>query len=201
VIVRGSRLLAAGALLPLAETTIHSERFGTRHRAALGTTEQTDAIVVVVSEENGQVSLVQRARIVRNLNELQLARALRGLLEPTPERARVRLPAGVPGARSPRLAELGRAVRTRRRDRPGAGEPLPPDEPFVADGPPPPTEPPPPAEMGAQPDAPLDPRAIGDATAADPDHPDADDAAPPPAPESGRPKRRREPAGARGRSR
>jgi diadenylate cyclase len=201
VIVRGSRILAAGALLPLAETTIHSERFGTRHRAALGTTEQTDAIVVVVSEENGQVSLVQRARIVRNLNELQLARALRGLLEPTPERARIRLPAGVPGARSPRLAELGRAVRTRRRDRPGAGEPLPPDEPFVADAPPPPAGPPPPAEAGAQPDAPPDPRAIGDATAADPDQPDADVAAPPAAPENGRPKRRREPAGARGRSR
>src|SRR5439155_421316 len=62
VVVRGSRILAAGALLPLGETTIHSERFGTRHRAALGTTEQTDAIVVVVSEENGQVSLVQRGR-------------------------------------------------------------------------------------------------------------------------------------------
>src|SRR6185369_10956281 len=82
VIVRGSRIVAAGAVLPLGETTIHAERFGTRHRAALGTTEQTDAIVVVVSEENGHVSLVQRARIVRNLNEGQLARALRGLLEP-----------------------------------------------------------------------------------------------------------------------
>jgi diadenylate cyclase len=130
VIVRGPQILAAGALLPLGETTIHSERFGTRHRAALGTTEQTDAIVVVVSEENGQISLVQRARIVRNLNELQLARALRSILEPAPERARIRFPAGVPGARAPRLADLGRAVRTGRRDR-SASEPLPPDEPFV----------------------------------------------------------------------
>ncbi|MEX2081457.1 MAG: DNA integrity scanning protein DisA nucleotide-binding domain protein, partial [Dehalococcoidia bacterium] len=41
-------ILAAGALLPLAETTVHSQRFGTRHRAALGITEQTDAVVVVV---------------------------------------------------------------------------------------------------------------------------------------------------------
>jgi diadenylate cyclase len=83
VIVRGEKILAAGALLPLAETTMHSERYGTRHRAALGITEQTDAVVVVVSEENSQVSLVERARIVRNLNEQQLARALRALLDPS----------------------------------------------------------------------------------------------------------------------
>jgi diadenylate cyclase len=82
VIVRGDRILAAGALLPLAETTVQTERIGTRHRAALGITEQTDAISVVVSEENGQVSLVERARIVRNLNERQLERALKALLEP-----------------------------------------------------------------------------------------------------------------------
>jgi diadenylate cyclase len=132
VIVRGSRLVAAGALLPLGDTTIHSERFGTRHRAALGTTEQTDAIVIVVSEENGQISLVQRARIVRNLSEAQLARSLRSILEPGQDRARIRLPAGVPGTRTPRLADLGRAVRTGRRGR-VAVEPLPPDEPLVPD--------------------------------------------------------------------
>ena len=126
VIVRGGKVLAAGALLPLGETTVHSERFGTRHRAALGTTEQTDAIVIVVSEENSQVSLVQRARIVRNLNESQVARSLRQLLEPSPERARLR---AVPGARAPRLADIGRAVRAGRRDR-GPSEPIPPDEPL-----------------------------------------------------------------------
>jgi diadenylate cyclase len=82
VIVRGRKILAAGALLPLGETTIHSERFGTRHRAALGITEQTDAVVVVVSEENGQISLVERARSVRNLNEAQLVRAINTLLNP-----------------------------------------------------------------------------------------------------------------------
>ena len=82
VIIRDERIVAAGALLPLAETSIHSERFGTRHRAALGITEQTDAVVVVVSEENGQISLVERARIVRNLTEAGLARAIQGLLDP-----------------------------------------------------------------------------------------------------------------------
>jgi hypothetical protein len=117
-------------VLPLSETTIHSERFGTRHRAALGTTEQTDAIVIVVSEENSQVSLVHRARIVRNLNENQLARTLRGLLEPNTDRSRFRIPSGTgPGSR--RLPGLGRAMRTARRDGVKPSEPLPPDEPMV----------------------------------------------------------------------
>jgi diadenylate cyclase len=82
VIVRDGRILAAAALLPLTETSVHSERFGTRHRAALGITEGTDAVVVVVSEENGQMSLVERARIVRIPTEAQLARAIRDLLQP-----------------------------------------------------------------------------------------------------------------------
>src|SRR5258706_906460 len=114
VIVRDETILAAGALLPLAEMTVHTERFGTRHRAALGITEQTDAVVVVVSEENGQVSLVERARIVRNLNEAQLARAIRSLLAPTDGRGPFgRMPPGDGtgvGGRAPPLAELSRRV-------------------------------------------------------------------------------------------
>ncbi|MGD0018223.1 MAG: diadenylate cyclase CdaA [Candidatus Limnocylindrales bacterium] len=82
VVIRGDTVLAAGALLPSAETTIPLERFGTRHKAALGMTEQTDALVVVVSEESGQISLVERARIVRNLDEAKLARALMAHLHP-----------------------------------------------------------------------------------------------------------------------
>jgi diadenylate cyclase len=119
VIIRGDTVLAAGALLPLAETTIHTERFGTRHRAALGITEQTDAVVVVVSEENAQISLVERARIVRNLNEPQLARALRTLLSPPTGRGPLGLPVPgggpAPGGRAPRLADFGRLVRRTRR--------------------------------------------------------------------------------------
>jgi diadenylate cyclase len=112
VIVRGTTVIAAGALLPLAETTVHTERFGTRHRAALGMTEQTDAVVVVVSEENGQVSLVERARIVRNLSEIQLARSLHSLLDPNADR-RVRFAASASRARAarpPRLSDLNRFV-------------------------------------------------------------------------------------------
>ena len=101
VIVRATKVLAAGAVLPLAETTVHPERFGTRHRAALGVTEQTDA------EENGQISLVQRARIIRNLNEAQLARALRDLLRPAGEQSRIRaVAAGLPAANRSGLGRL-----------------------------------------------------------------------------------------------
>src|SRR4249920_3377283 len=104
VIIRGDAILAAGALLPLAEMTIHTERFGTRHRAALGITEQTDAVVVVVSEENGQISLVERARIVRNLNEAGLARAIQTLLDPADGRR---------GAFGWRSATQGRSIQGR----------------------------------------------------------------------------------------
>ena len=130
VIVRDETVLAAGALLPLAETTIHIERYGTRHRAALGITEQTDAVVVVVSEENGQVSLVERARIVRNLSETQLARALHRLLDPSAGRPTIfGFRAAGPlsgkgriGGPAPRFGELGRVVRRRRRPGPDARE-------------------------------------------------------------------------------
>ena len=119
VIIRDEMILAAGALLPLAEMTVHTERFGTRHRAALGITEQTDAVVIVVSEENGQISLVERARIVRNLNEPQLARAVRSLLAPTDGRGPFgRRPAPGAGGRAPRLSDLGRLVPRRRSSEP-----------------------------------------------------------------------------------
>ena len=111
VIIRGSDVLAAGALLPLTETTLPSERFGTRHRAALGITEQTDAVVIVVSEENGQVSLIERARIVRNLNELQLARAIRGHLDPAMDGTRRRIPGTHRVTTTPTLAGIGRFMR------------------------------------------------------------------------------------------
>jgi len=124
VIIRGTTILAAGTVLPLAETTIHTERFGTRHRAALGITEQTDAVVVVVSEENGQVSLVERARIVRNLNELQLARAIHGLLDPTADRAGRGFRGARRGPGAPTLADLGKFVRRDRRPAPPESLPV-----------------------------------------------------------------------------
>ena len=79
-IIRGDRILAAGAVLPLAESGPGGERYGTRHRAAFGITEETDALVVVVSEETGSIGLVERGRIVRDLDEEQLRVALVTLL-------------------------------------------------------------------------------------------------------------------------
>jgi diadenylate cyclase len=82
VIVSGDRILAAGVLLPLSQNVLDSERYGTRHRAAIGISEQSDAIVVVVSEETGSISLVMRGRIERNLTEEQLRRRLFNLIRP-----------------------------------------------------------------------------------------------------------------------
>ena len=116
VIIRGGDVLAAAALLPLTEMTL-SERFGTRHRAALGITEDTDAIAVVVSEESGQMSVVERARIVRVPTEAQLERALVALLEaPTAQ-------AGLARGRRGTAARLRIARRRIRRD-PTTGAPI-----------------------------------------------------------------------------
>ena len=110
VIVRQERVTSAGVVLPLSDSGVYRERFGTRHRAALGITEQTDAVVVVVSEETGGVSLVERGRIVRNLDQQRLAKALADLLEHD-ELANARIPARTAALR--RTLPLPRRGRTR----------------------------------------------------------------------------------------
>jgi diadenylate cyclase len=88
VIISGEKILAAGVLLPLSQNVLDSERYGTRHRAAIGISEQTDAMVIVVSEETGSISLVMRGRIERNLNEEKLRRRIFNLIRPqAPRRA------------------------------------------------------------------------------------------------------------------
>lgn len=68
VIVRGNRILAAGCLLPLAEEGSVRERLGTRHRAAIGLSLSSDALILVVSEESGAISVVEDGKITRNLD-------------------------------------------------------------------------------------------------------------------------------------
>ena len=69
VIIKGGRIAAAAAILPLTSRDDLDREYGTRHRAALGLSEESDAIVVVVSEETGKVSLVIDGKIIRGLNE------------------------------------------------------------------------------------------------------------------------------------
>ncbi len=82
VIVRGDRLVAAGTVLPLAEVHSSPQHYGTRHRAALGITEQTDAVTVVISEETGRISLANNGRLVQNLDEGKLRKVLAILYRP-----------------------------------------------------------------------------------------------------------------------
>lgn len=91
VIVSGNKILSAAVLLPLSQNVLDSERYGTRHRAAIGISEQTDAIVIVVSEETGSISLVMRGRIERNLTEAQLRRRIFNLIRPQAPRQRMPL--------------------------------------------------------------------------------------------------------------
>lgn len=91
VIIRGNRVVAAACVLPLAETIISDTHLGTRHRAAVGITEQTDAIAIVVSEETGIISMARNGRMVRYLDERRLIALLQAILmkpETKPRRLR-----------------------------------------------------------------------------------------------------------------
>ena len=82
LIIRGNRVAAAGCLLPLTERPGLSRAMGTRHRAAIGITEDTDAVAVIVSEETGTISLAQEGRVRRGLTEEELKVALLALAGP-----------------------------------------------------------------------------------------------------------------------
>ncbi len=83
VIVRGDQIMAAGCILPLTQFPVEDRSLGTRHRAALGLSEETDAYVVVISEETSQISLAHRGQLTRDLS---------------PEALRSRLASGEPGS-------------------------------------------------------------------------------------------------------
>ncbi|NLE76559.1 MAG: TIGR00159 family protein [Chloroflexi bacterium] len=84
VIVREGRVAAAGCVLPLAEENSIGYALGTRHRAALGLSQQTDAVVVVVSEETGIVSVMYNGKMIRRLTERRLTHVLRTFYQPPP---------------------------------------------------------------------------------------------------------------------
>ena len=76
VLIQKGRVNSAGCLLPLTRNPNVDPALGTRHRAALGLTEETDAVVVVVSEQRGEISLVQSGQITRNLDGKMLRSVL-----------------------------------------------------------------------------------------------------------------------------
>jgi diadenylate cyclase len=85
VIVRGNQILAAGCVLPLAEEGSVRERMGTRHRAGLGLSMQTDAVVLILSEELGQIAVAHEGKLLRNLDPDRLRQVLTSLLQPRPD--------------------------------------------------------------------------------------------------------------------
>jgi len=87
VVIQNGRLIAGGCFLPLTSNPNVSKNLGTRHRAAIGLTEETDAVVIVVSEEEGTVALVREGRIFPHLDADALRGALHALFTHTVEKA------------------------------------------------------------------------------------------------------------------
>ncbi len=84
-VIRGKRMIAAGCLLPLTDNRTLSTELGTRHRAAIGLSEQCDALIVVVSEETGTISIAENGRIIRHLDSDMLKAHLRPIFAPKRE--------------------------------------------------------------------------------------------------------------------
>jgi diadenylate cyclase len=76
VVISGTRLRSAACIFPLSSRTLLDKSLGTRHRAALGLSEETDALVIVVSEETGGISLAQAGRLQRHVSPSTLTEAL-----------------------------------------------------------------------------------------------------------------------------
>ena len=81
IIIQEGRVVAAGCFLPLSEQVDISRSFGTRHRAALGLAEESDAVVIVVSEENGAISMAYDANLYCDLSKEEVSERLKLLFE------------------------------------------------------------------------------------------------------------------------
>ena len=80
ILISGDVIRTAGAILPLTQSSVSDRSLGTRHRAALGLSEETDAVVIVVSEETAQVSLALGGRLERDVDADRLRKVLAGAL-------------------------------------------------------------------------------------------------------------------------
>lgn len=79
VLIREDRIVAGSVVLPLTDNISALSNLGTRHRAAIGVTEDSDSLAIVVSEETGQISVAHHGRLIRNLDQDRLRRVLRTL--------------------------------------------------------------------------------------------------------------------------
>jgi diadenylate cyclase len=86
VIIQGERIASAGCLFPLSDTKLLDRRLGTRHRAAVGMSEQTDALVFVVSEKTGIISMAENGYLSRNISKEMLEEKLFDLYKACPPR-------------------------------------------------------------------------------------------------------------------
>ena len=86
VVVRGGRIVAASCVLPMSTSAVTDRDLGTRHRAALGVSESSDAVAVVVSEETGIISMAHGGRLIRRLDESRLNKVLTSVYRPQVER-------------------------------------------------------------------------------------------------------------------
>lgn len=91
VIIRGNRIVSATCYLPLSDNTEISKELGTRHRAAVGISEATDALTIVVSEETGKVSVTYEGKLYRNLDANSLKEKLRMIQNKDTEEKKRRL--------------------------------------------------------------------------------------------------------------
>jgi len=86
VVIRENKIIAASCFLPLTQNSDLNIELGTRHRAALGMSESSDAVVVVVSEETGKISIALAGSLTRNLTVESLSKALIKILIPQPDK-------------------------------------------------------------------------------------------------------------------
>jgi diadenylate cyclase len=81
LVIQNGRAMAAGCLFPLTDNQYLSRIFGTRHRAALGLSEETDAVVIIVSEERGDISLVYQGKLYRDLSRENLLTKIKEIIK------------------------------------------------------------------------------------------------------------------------
>jgi uncharacterized protein (TIGR00159 family) len=114
VIIRNYRIAKAGVFFPMPEGRVVDDSFGSRHRAALGITEETDAVVVIVSEERGTISFCFNGNIASNLDGVKLRTMLEAIFSPKVRRKSRKAPAKA-NADAPPLSRRSTDLPTSRR--------------------------------------------------------------------------------------